>query len=304
MKKNKTDNHIKSSKYSYLEISNSMFREIYTLFCGKQECPPLYSFGPAVRDYHLLHICIHGKGDFYANDCRYHIEKGQGFLIYPHKLTFYQADEANPWHYVWIAIAGEEVERYLHLMGVTRENPVFQCPNTALVTSLIDDITMHNTWNYSNEVYIEGVLMRLISYLIEAADTPYPEEEKSANVYINRAIAYIHKNYQNSITVQEIADYLCLNRSYLTELFTKTVHFSPQQFLMKFRITKATDLLIDTELSVENIAFSCGYASIQAFSKAFRKITGCSPTMYRKEKRIPTGEHSRQQDPHKDEKFY
>lgn len=276
-----------NSTYSYLEISNSMFRDIYTLFCGKQECTPLYSFGPAVRDYHLLHVCTHGKGDFYANDYRYHIEKGQGFLIYPHELTFYQADDMDPWHYVWIAIAGEKVERYLHLIGLSKESPVFQCPDTALITSLIDDITAHNILSYSNEVYIEGILMRLISYLIEAADTPYTEEQKSANVYINKAISYIHKNYQNPITVQEIANYLSLNRSYLTELFTKTVHFSPQQFLMKFRITKATELLTNTDLSVENIAYSCGYSNIYAFSKSLQENHRIQPNTLSKRKKDP-----------------
>lgn len=84
---------------SYLEVSNSLFRDIYTLFCGRQKCPSLYSFGPAVRECYLLHFCLDGCGDFYANDQHYHLEKGQGFLICPNELTFYQADEAHPWTY-------------------------------------------------------------------------------------------------------------------------------------------------------------------------------------------------------------
>ena len=146
--------------------------------------------------------------------------------------------------------------------------------------------------------------MQLLSYLIESANTPYKEDQKSANIYINKAISYIHKNYQNPITVQEIADYLSLNRSYLTELFAKTVHFSPQQFLMKFRITKATEFLVDTELSIENIAYSCGYSNIYSFSKVFKKITGYSPSAYRKNKRSPVCGRSRQREPHMGEKLY
>ncbi len=92
---------------SYLEVSNSLFRDIYTLFCGRQKCPSLYSFGPAVRECYLLHFCLDGCGDFYANDQHYHLEKGQGFLICPNELTFYQADEAHPWTYAWIGLSGE-----------------------------------------------------------------------------------------------------------------------------------------------------------------------------------------------------
>lgn len=295
---------MKNTTYSYSEISNSIFKNIYTLFCGKQDCTPLYSFGPAIREYHLLHICTKGSGSFYANDYRYHIKKGQGFLIYPNELTFYQADEHTPWSYVWIAVSGEEVEKFLTLIGLSKQNPIFHCPDTERIASYIEDIMQHNTLSYSNEIYIEGVLMQLLSYLIESANTPYKEDQKNANIYINKAISYIHKNYQNPITVQEIADYLSLNRSYLTELFAKTVHFSPQQFLMKFRITKATEFLVDTELSIENIAYSCGYSNIYSFSKVFKKITGYSPSAYRKNKRIPEGERSRQRDPHMGEKLY
>lgn len=276
-----------TSNYSLQKFSNNMFKDIYTLFCGRQDCVPCYSFGPAVREYHLLHICIKGEGDFYANDNRHHIEAGQGFLIYPNELTFYQADKENPWSYAWIAIAGEEVEKYLYLIGLSKENPVFHCPDVGLMQEYIDDIIAHNTLSYSNELYIQGILMKLLAYLTEQADVPYMEKKESANLYVSKSISYIQKNYQNPITVKEIAEYLSLNRSYLTEVFMKTIHFSPQHFLMKFRITKATEFLVNTDLTIENIAYSCGYSNVYSFSKAFKKVTGCSPAQYRKQTRIP-----------------
>lgn len=292
------------SAYKLQKIANSMFKEIYMHFCGIQDCTPLYSFGPAVREYHLIHICLSGEGDFYANDSQHHIEAGQGFLICPSDLTFYQADKENPWSYAWIAIGGEEVDKYLYLMGVSKKNPVFCCPDVNFVTSCIDDIMKHNTVGYSNEVYIEGILMKFLSYFIAQANVPYIEKSKSVNLYVSKAISYIQKNYQNPITVQEISKYLSLNRSYLTEVFVKTIHFSPQQFLIKFRITKATEFLLNTNLSIENIAYSCGYSNVYAFSKAFKRITGYNPTQYRKEKRIPENAQSCNKDPHSDEKLY
>ena len=81
-------------------------------------------------------------------------------------------------------------------------------------------------------------------------------------------MVFHHKNYQNPLTVQEIADYLSLNRSYLTELFLKTVQLSPQQFLTRYRITKSEELLQSSSLSIQNIAYSCGYSSSFSFSKA------------------------------------
>lgn len=268
---------------SYLEVSNSLFRDIYTLFCGRQQCPSLYSFGPAVRECYLLHFCLDGCGDFYANDQHYHLEKGQGFLICPNELTFYQADEAHPWTYAWIGLSGEQVSHYLDLAGISSRTPVFRCPDVDLIRSDIDDMIAHHTLSYSCEVHIQGILMKILSYLIEVSSHPRQKEENGNSLYVSRAISYIHKNYQNPVSVQEIADYLSLNRSYLTELFVRTLHLSPQQFLMKYRITKAVDFLTSTDLSVEHIACSCGYANISSFSKAFKKVTGISPSQYRNE---------------------
>ena len=63
---------------------------------------------------------------------------------------------------------------------------------------------------------------------------------------------------------------------------------SPQKFLMKFRITKAAELLYNTDLSIGNIAYSCGYIDPLAFSKAFKKIKGISPKEYRNNKKETT----------------
>ena len=178
---------------------------------------------------------------------------------------------------------GEQVSHYLDLAGISSRTPVFRCPDVDLIRSDIDDMIAHHTLSYSCEVHIQGILMKILSYLIEVSSHPRQKEENGNSLYVSRAISYIHKNYQNPVSVQEIADYLSLNRSYLTELFVRTLHLSPQQFLMKYRITKAVDFLTYTDLSVEHIACSCGYANISSFSKAFKKVTGISPSQYRNE---------------------
>lgn len=52
------------SSYSQSDIYHSIFSDIYTVFCGMQDCPPSYSFGPAVRNCYLLHLCLEGEGVF------------------------------------------------------------------------------------------------------------------------------------------------------------------------------------------------------------------------------------------------
>ena len=286
--------------YSFLEIKNQMFSDFYLLFCGIQECTPLYSFGPAVRSHHLLHYCVSGKGYYYAGDKQYTIEPGDAFLILPDEVTFYQADEQDPWTYLWVGFSENQVNDYLQRCGLDSEHLICHCEEKELLVSYIEDILRHNTLSYSNEIYIQGILFLIFASFSRSADIKYKSDFTSENIHISKAIEFIQKNYQNVITVRDIADYVSLNRSYLCSMFQENLHMSPQQFLLRFRVTKATELLSDTDLPVKNISYSCGYANQLAFSKAFKKITGLSPTAYRKENRnVPN--IIRAFDPHKAE---
>ena len=56
--------------------------ELSFLFCGRQNCAPGDSVGPAVREHHLLHFCLSGRGVYQAQGHSYAIGPGEGFLIY------------------------------------------------------------------------------------------------------------------------------------------------------------------------------------------------------------------------------
>lgn len=288
--------------YSYMETKNDAFTDFYMLFCGMQECPSLYSFGPAVREYLLLHYCISGKGFYYLRNKRYEIQAGDAFLILPNEVTFYQADEQEPWTYLWIGFDGSKASLYLKRCGLDKEHLITHCDQSEQLVTIIQDIMAHTTLSYSNELYNQGKLFEFFSYLAQSAHIEYRTEISSENIHVSKTIEFIQKNFQNMITVNEMADYVGLHRSYLSTIFQQQIHMSPQQFLMKFRITKAMTMLIDTEYPINSISYSCGYANQLAFSKAFHKIAGMSPSNYRKEKRMEKNT-IRTKDPHEDDKL-
>lgn len=271
-----------SLSYSSLTIKDQNFEDFYLLYCGHQECPSSYSFGPAVRPNYLIHYVVKGKGCYYVNDRKYTIEANQGFLIRPHELTFYQADEDDPWTYLWIGFDGKKVKTYLKYSGMDENNYTFSCNETDLLNSYVNQMLKHDTLSHYNELSLQGLLFLFFAALAKSAETPYEEDVEVDNLYISKAIEYIQKNYQNPILVTDIANYVSLSRTYLTTIFQQTLHMSPQQFLLKFRITKASELLIHTDLPINAIAHSCGYTDPLAFSKTFKKITGLSPSQYRK----------------------
>ena len=223
-----------------------------------------------------------GKGYYYVNDRKYTVEANQGFLIRPHELTFYQADEDDPWSYLWIGFDGKKVKTYLKYSGMDESNYTFSCSEMDLLNSYVNQMLNHDTLSHYNELSLQGLLFLFFAALAKSAEIPYEEDVEVDNLYISKAIEYIQKNYQNPLLVTDIANYVSLSRTYLTTIFQQTLHMSPQQFVLKFRITKASELLIHTDLPINAIAHSCGYTDPLAFSKTFKKITGLSPSQYRK----------------------
>ena len=106
---------------------------------------------------------------------------------------------------------------------------------------------------------------------------PFPAD-RNGSLYVRKAVEFIQTNYANPIRVTDIADYVCINRSYLYTLFRKELHMSPQEYLSNYRLTRASELLIVTDLSVESVAFSCGYSDPLVVSKAFKAKTGQTPS--------------------------
>ncbi len=100
---------------------------------------------------------------------------------------------------------------------------------------------------------------------------------------MRRAVDFILSNYCNPIKITDVADYVCINRSYLYTLFKNAMGMSPQQFLSTFRITRAAELLEMTSLPVESIALSCGYSDPLVFTKSFKQMRHMSPSAYRKQ---------------------
>lgn len=276
------------SDIHFLENTNKDFIDLYLCYCGMEQCAPLYSFGPAIRPNYLLHYVLDGKGYYYVNNEKYEVNKNEGFLICPNVVTFYQADEENPWTYLWIGIDGEKVETYLKAAGLNNDTLIFKYNDGDLLKEYILEMLKHNTSSSSDSLKIEGLLYMFFSELAKQNKSDPIHKNDINNNYINKAIEFIQNNYHNSIKVTDIANYICLNRSYLTSIFQSNLNMSPQKFLMKFRITKAAELLYNTDLPIANIAYSCGYSDPLAFSKTFKKIKGVSPKQYRDTKKETT----------------
>jgi len=267
------------------DFLNDKAGSLYLNCCGCSQTGPLHSFGPASKPHYLIHYVLSGKGMFRFHDKEYRLEAGYGFLIQPNELAFYQADKKEPWSYVWVGFAGSRAGEYLNSMGLSDRHPIFACACSEELYAIVRDMMEHNTFGVANDLRRNGQLGVFLSVIARSAGVVLKDEEDKGNQYVKKAVSFIQSNYCNPIKVTDVAEYVCINRSYLYTLFRNYLGMSPQQFLQIFRITKARELLESTGYSIESIALSCGYRDALVFTKAFGNIKGMSPSRYRRESR-------------------
>lgn len=268
-----------------LDFNNEKRGSLYVNCCGCSQTQPLHSFGPAVKPHYLIHFVLSGRGIFRSRDKEYHLEAGYGFLIEPEELAFYQADGQDPWTYVWVGFDGSEAEGCLRAMGLSGRHPIFKSGRSEELYDTVRDMMEHNTFGMANDLRRNGLLSIFLSLIAADSDVVEQNETDRGNAYVRKAVAFIQTNYCDPIKVTDVAEYVCINRSYLYTLFQNYLGMSPQQFLTAFRITKARELLESTSYSIESIALSCGYADSLNFTKAFRGMKGMSPSAFRKQAR-------------------
>lgn len=100
-------------------------------------------------------------------------------------------------------------------------------------------------------------------------------------IFISRRRSFIEQNFQNDISIEDIAACCGLNRSYFGKIFHDTIGRSPQEFLISYRMTKAAELLKITALSIADIGNAVGYPNQLHFSRAFKNVYGLSPRNWR-----------------------
>lgn len=278
-----------------LDFANDRVGSLYVNCCGCSQTAPLHSFGPASKPHYLIHYVLSGKGIFRFHDKEYRLEAGYGFLIQPNELAFYQADEQDPWSYLWVGFAGSRAEEYLTSMGLSDRHPIFSCGKSEELYSIVRDMMEHNTFGVADDLRRNGQLGVFLSVIAAGEGVVARDEEDKGNQYVKKAVSFIQRNYCNPIRVTDVADYVCINRSYLYTLFQNYLGMSPQQFLTTFRVTKARELLESTDYPIESIALSCGYSDAMVFSKAFHAMKGISPSRYRRQSHRESSKEQQQE---------
>lgn len=271
---------------------NEKFVDLGLYQYGWEHCEPSHSFGPAVRNHYLFHYVISGTGTLLVdkspgNTVEYQIKSGQGFMLFPHQINTYIADHDLPWEYVWIEFDGLRAKEAIEIAGLRPDQPIYHANSKELQNSMMNEMMYIVQHSSETPLHLIGHLYLFLDYFMRSArSVRINQSGKLRDFYIKEALAFIEQNFQNNISVEDIADSCGLNRSYFGKIFHNAIGKSPQEFLIHYRMTKAAELLKLTGLSIADIGSAVGYPNQLHFSRAFKKVYGTSPRNWRNENRL------------------
>ena len=188
-------------------------------------------------------------------------------------------------HYVFHYVISGTGKEIVSTAGLSPDHPVYHAGSKDLRNEMMNEmlyIARHPGSSSESPFHMIGHLYLFLDYFMRSAATVRMNQSgKIRDFYIKEALSYIEQNFQNNITIEDIAAFCGLNRSYFGKIFHDTIGKSPQEFLISYRMTKAAELLKLTSLSIADIGNAVGYPNQLHFSRAFKNVYGTSPRSWR-----------------------
>lgn len=178
-----------------------------------------------------------------------------------------------------INIINEDIENGTEIF-INNNSKVFILENTEKVWKLreyyklVKKVKENMNYDNNSKKYYINESSELLEILNDNSN-------HSNAISINLAKQYIINNFNKNITLKDVADEVFLSQNYLSELFKKEIGEGFHDFLSSYRIKKAKEILLTTNLKIYEVAQNVGYNDSITFGRAFKKIVGTTPNNFR-----------------------
>lgn len=241
-----------------------------------------------VRDNYLLHwhdffeieFISSGSGVQILNGQETRLEKGAVCLLTPNDFHEIRCNgEVELFNIQFAAsMIDEETLRYIS-NPANRFECVLKNDNFSELVFLTEALRVGKTKELR---FKKNILNSIITIIIDNSKNKTEKKiSKFSNNAVDKAKLYMTIYFKNNPTLDEIAAYVGLNRSYFSRLFTKATKEPPMQYMTSLKLSYAKTMLISTSLSITEIAFICGFGSFANFSKSFKKYYNITPKQMR-----------------------
>lgn len=166
-------------------------------------------------------------------------------------------------------------------------------PRTIILSGYDDFKYAQQAIRYGVEEYVlkpcrSTEVMRLLNKIIDeicGGESREKMPEISSNAIVNQAVEYMHEHYNEELTLVDVAEKVGISSGYLSTLFTQNLGSGFIDTLNGIRVERACVYLQQNQMKTYEVAFKVGFRDEKYFSRIFKKVTGVTPSEYKKRDR-------------------
>jgi AraC-like DNA-binding protein len=131
---------------------------------------------------------------------------------------------------------------------------------------------------------LECIETQVAIQLLREMSTDFGGKKRKKNMdfkYINRALEYLHDNYNGIVTLEDVSREAFISPSHFERVFKNYIGQTPHRYLIELRLQKAKEIMSRDEYTIEEIARMCGFVNAAHFSTTFKRIVGMTPSRFR-----------------------
>lgn len=233
-------------------------------------------------DSYLIVYTVSGAGRLVYNRKAYPLGPGHIFFIDCMNYQLYHVVQGKRWEILWVHLNGLSVRAYYDQFA-SNGGPVHAITSQSAIPAHLQElVALNRRKSLRTELLSSKILVHILTELLLSTASKFDQWDKGMPEMIIKALQYMEKHYREKLSLERLAQHCSVSKYHLAKEFKKHVSFSPGEYLIMTRMTRAKQLLQSSGLTVSEIAYQVGIDNVSHFINLFKQREGTTPLTYRK----------------------
>ncbi|MBE6904194.1 MAG: AraC family transcriptional regulator [Ruminococcaceae bacterium] len=269
-----------SEKYRVMSKAFTYMRlPIKAPFClssiGEYICDDRYYTERDGLEEYLLIYTVDGCGELFYNEQKIKLTPKSLVLINCKKYQLYSTVKNSSWHFRWIHFSAMDsicFEEYIN------DDKIYICNSETVFNDIFNELkNIDEMTGAYEQIRISQMLQTIIGDMIYYKNIAVSK----SNDTLETAINYINNNYKNEISIEKLADLCGISKYHFIRQFKKMYGTTPHKYIIIKRVDSAKRLLLNSNMSVGEIAEKAGFCDSKNFILHFKAVTNVTPHKYK-----------------------
>ena len=279
--KEETGKLIHETKIFFFDLDPAEDASLSVVTTGWELTRENYALRRKHYPYHTIEFIESGHGTFHQDGTDYPLEPKCILAYKPNQDYTISAAEDSRLSKFWISMAGSEVEDFFHKIG-TVESPVIQMRDSRYMHVLFQQLLDYAA-RYNFEIGHDTcrlALRLILKRILNDCETAHQKQSTSYTRYLE-CIEYMENHVASLTSINELAEKVKVDTSYLIRLFKRYDSESPYKRLIRLKTREAAEILLYTDKTIREVADDLDFEDPFIFSKCFKRVYGVSPKHFR-----------------------